>query len=76
MDNAILLLIAGVAIAGVVAQWIGWRFNVPSILALLVFGLLVGPVTGWVRPSHILGDVMRPAIGMVVAIIVFEGGLN
>ena len=76
MENAILLLIAGVAAAGVAAQWVGWRFQAPSILVLLGVGLLIGPVFGWLKPSDILGNVMRPAIGMAVAIIVFEGGLN
>ena len=76
LENSIPLLIAGVAVAGVVAQWIGWRFRVPSILALLVLGLVAGPVVGWVKPSAVLGGIMRPAIGMAVAIIVFEGGLN
>jgi NhaP-type Na+/H+ or K+/H+ antiporter len=76
LKDAILLLVAGVAVAGVIAQWIGWRFRVPSILVLLAFGLLIGPGFGWVKPSSILGDVMSPAIGMAVAIIVFEGGLN
>jgi NhaP-type Na+/H+ or K+/H+ antiporter len=59
-----------------VAQWLGWRFRLPSILALLCFGLVIGPGFGWVKPSLILGQVMGPAIGMAVAIIVFEGGLN
>lgn len=76
MEHAILLLIAGVAVAGVLAQWFGWRFKVPSILVLLAVGTLIGPAFGWVKPSKILGDVMSPAIGMAVAIIVFEGGLN
>ena len=76
MEHAILLLVAGVAVAGVAAQWLGWRFRIPSILALLAFGLLIGPVFGWVKPSGILGETLRPAIGMAVAIIVFEGGLN
>jgi NhaP-type Na+/H+ or K+/H+ antiporter len=76
LEHQILLLVAGVAVAGVVAQWFGWRFRVPSILALLAIGLLLGPVSGWVKPSRILGEVMSPAIGMAVAIIVFEGGLN
>ena len=76
MEHAILLLIAGVAVAGVVAQWLGWRLRIPSILVLLGFGLLIGPVFGWVKPAVILGGVMHPAIGMAVAIIVFEGGLN
>ena len=76
MENAILLLIAGVAVAGVFAQWLGWRFRLPSILALLCFGLVIGPGFGWVKPSLILGPILDPAIGMAVAIIVFEGGLN
>jgi NhaP-type Na+/H+ or K+/H+ antiporter len=36
----------------------------------------VGPIFGLVKPEAILGGAMRPAIGMAVAIIVFEGGLN
>ncbi len=76
LENAILLLVAAVAVLGVLAQWIGWRSRIPSILILLVFGLVIGPVTGWVKPSRILGDSLSPAIGMTVAIIVFEGGLN
>ena len=76
MEHAILLLVAGVAIAGALAQWVGWRFRVPSILVLLGIGLFIGPVTGWVNPGAILGGVLSPAIGMAVAIIVFEGGLN
>lgn len=76
MEHAILLLVAGVAVAGVVAQWLSWRLRVPSILALLAFGLVIGPVFQWVSPRAILGPVMSPVIGMAVAIIVFEGGLN
>ena len=76
LEHAILLLIAGVAVAGVVAQWLGWRFKIPSILALLAFGLTIGPGFGWVKPSAILGEVMSPAIGMAAALIVFEAGLN
>jgi NhaP-type Na+/H+ or K+/H+ antiporter len=76
MSHQILLLIAGAAVAGVAAQWLAWRFKIPSILILVVLGLAAGPLTGWVRPRAVLGDVLSPAIGMVVAIIVFEGGLN
>ncbi len=76
MDHGILLLVAGAAMAGVAAQWIGWRLRIPSILVLLAVGLIAGPGFGWVKPGAILGDVLSPAIGMAVAIIVFEGGLN
>ena len=76
MEETILLLVVGVAVAGVFGQWLGWRLKVPAIIPLLVIGAVAGPIAGIVRPSAALGEVMRPAIGMAVAIIVFEGGLN
>ena len=76
MEDTILLLVVGVAVAGVFGQWLGWRLKLPAIIPLLVIGALSGPIAGIVRPSVALGEVMRPAIGMAVAIIVFEGGLN
>ena len=71
-----MLLVVGVATAGVFGQWLGWRLKLPAIIPLLLIGALLGPVGGIVKPSETLGEVMRPAIGMAVAIIVFEGGLN
>lgn len=76
MENTILLLIVGIAVAGVFGQWLGWKLSLPAIIPLLVIGALLGPIGGVIRPSAALGEVMRPAIGMAVAIIVFEGGLN
>ncbi|WP_242153757.1 cation:proton antiporter [Sphingomonas sp. BAUL-RG-20F-R05-02] len=76
MEDTILLLVVGVAVAGVFGQWLGWRLKLPAIIPLLVIGAIAGPIAGIVKPSVALGEVMRPAIGMAVAIIVFEGGLN
>ena len=76
MEDTILLLVVGVAVAGVFGQWLGWRLKLPAIIPLLVIGAIAGPIAGVVKPSVALGEVMRPAIGMAVAIIVFEGGLN
>jgi NhaP-type Na+/H+ or K+/H+ antiporter len=76
MEDTILLLIVGVAVAGVFGQWLGWRLKLPAIIPLLAIGAVAGPVAGVIKPSVALGEVMRPAIGMAVAIIVFEGGLN
>ena len=76
MEDEIVLLVVGIAVAGVFGQWIGWRFKVPAIIPLLLIGAALGPLGGIVKPSDALGEVMRPAIGMAVAIIVFEGGLN
>ncbi|MGN6374515.1 MAG: cation:proton antiporter [Sphingomonas sp.] len=76
MEDAILLLIAGVAVIGVFGQWLGWRLRIPAIIPLLLIGALLGPIGGLIKPSAMLGEAMKPAIGMTVAIIVFEGGLN
>ena len=36
---------------GTMSQWIGWKFNLPSILLLLVFGIVFGPVMGLIHPD-------------------------
>ncbi len=62
--------------AGMVAQWLAWRTQVPSIIALLVAGLLLGPVTGVIDPDELLGDTLFPLVSLSVALILFEGGLD
>lgn len=61
---------------GMAAQWIAWRLDLPSILLLLLTGIAVGPVLGWVNPEHIFGELMHPIISLAVAVILFEGGLS
>ncbi|MGQ9489872.1 MAG: cation:proton antiporter domain-containing protein [Anaerolineae bacterium] len=58
------------------AQWLAWRLRLPSILLLLVFGLLAGPVTGWIKPDALLGDLLFPLVGISVGLILAEGGLS
>ena len=39
----------GVIIAfGIIAQWLAWRLHLPSILLLLILGIIAGPVSGLV----------------------------
>src|SRR5690625_449745 len=62
---------------GMLAQWLAWRFRVPAILFLLLAGAIAGPVLGWLRPQAQFGDaVVHSVIGLCVAVILFEGGLN
>ena len=68
-----LALIVG---AGMVAQWIAWRTQLPSIIALLIAGLALGPVTGILEPDELLGDTLFPLVSLSVALILFEGGLD
>lgn len=68
-----LALIVG---AGMLAQWVAWRTQIPGIIALLVAGLALGPVTGLLKPDELLGDTLFPLVSLSVALILFEGGLD
>ena len=74
--NELLLGLTGILVLGILAQWLAWRFVLPSILVLLIFGFLAGPVLGIIEPDAILGDILFPIVSVSVAIILFEGGLT
>ena len=61
---------------GILAQWIAWRFKLPAIVLLLAAGAMLGPVFGVLNPAEDFGDIYKPAVGLAVAIILFEGGLT
>ena len=75
MEHALLGL-ASVFVIGIGAQWLAWRIRIPSILLLLASGFVAGPVTGWLDPDALFGEMMFPAVSLAVAIILFEGGLS
>jgi NhaP-type Na+/H+ or K+/H+ antiporter len=77
MESEILLqkFIAVISL-GIVAQWLAWRFKLPSIVLLSLSGILAGPVFGWIHPSQDFGEFTVVLIKLAVAIILFEGGLN
>ncbi len=72
-DENLLTGLALIIILGIAAQWLAWRLRLPSILLLLVFGFLAGPV---IEPERLLGDLMLPVVSFSVALILFEGGLS
>ncbi|MBF0870821.1 cation:proton antiporter [Gluconobacter japonicus] len=61
--------------AGMLAQWVAWRFRLPAIVLLFTIGLLFGPGLGLLHPSETMGWVFRPLVSLLVAIVVFEGGM-
>lgn len=62
--------------AGIVAQAAARHLQIPGIVLLLLVGALLGPdVANVVRPDT-LGPGLNIIVGLSVAVILFEGGLN
>ena len=76
MAEHILISIVLVIGLGIGAQWFAWRIRIPSILLLLVFGFLAGPVTGILPPESLQGDWVFAFVSLSIGIILFEGGLS
>ncbi len=84
--------LAGIIIFGILAQWLAWRVKVPSILPLVLTGLVIGPIsTLWTSDgTKLLEPVYNPNTGtglfpseylfnfvsLAIGIILFEGGLT
>lgn len=77
--------LAGVIVLGVLAFWIGWKLRIPSIMPLIIIGLLVGPFSVYLTPdgSKIIDgdqifqkDLLFEFISIAVGLILFEGGMT
>jgi len=69
-----LAYLAAVIVLGLVAQWLAWRFRLPGILLLLLFGFLAGQ---FANPEALIGkDLLFAIVSLSVAVILFEGGLS
>lgn len=76
-----LLYLTLILAVGVLAQWLAWKFKLPSILLLLIFGFALGQLTGvkiddYLAPADGHFNPLLSAVGLFVAIILFEGGLT
>ncbi|ABC31962.1 NhaP-type Na+/H+ and K+/H+ antiporters [Hahella chejuensis KCTC 2396] len=76
MNEHVVVALAAILFFGVASQYIAWKLKLPSILLLLLSGIVLGPTTGVLNPDEIFGDFLFPAISFAVAIILFEGGLS
>jgi NhaP-type Na+/H+ or K+/H+ antiporter len=76
MSEQVMINLASLIILGIGAQWLAWRLKFPSILFLLILGFVAGPITGFLQPDDLMGDMLLPFVSLAVAIILFEGGLT
>lgn len=72
----ITLQIVAATIAGISAQVLGDFFKVPSIVFLLLFGILIGPDGLGILHPNMLGTGLEVIVALSVALILFEGGLS
>ena len=76
MHSPDLLILSGILFAGFACQWVAWRVKLPSILLLLLTGIVVGPLLGWLDPDEVFGDLLEPIVSLAVAVILYEGSVT
>ena len=75
-EQQILLTFGGIGVAALGCQWLAWRLKLPAILFLLLTGIVIGPVLGWLDPQTLFGPLLMPLVSLAVALILFEGSLT
>jgi len=76
LNSHILISLAGIGVLGIACQWLAWWARQPAILFLLLCGMIVGPVTGLLKPDDLFGELLFPMVSLSVAVILFEGSLT
>lgn len=76
MEEHSVLTIAGIGVLTIACQWFAWWVKLPAILFLLLAGIVAGPVSGWLRPDELFGDLLFPFVSLSVAVVLFEGSLT
>lgn len=71
-----LLIVSIVLVFGAVAKIVADRYRVPSIIFLLLSGILLGPSGLNIVTQSVFGDSLSSIVGFAVAIIVFEGSFH
>lgn len=78
MSSGIIPVVATIIALGVLSQVVADKLQVPSVLFLILAGIVVGPeVLGVVTLSSFGGiDTLAGIVGLSVAVIVFEGAFH
>ena len=75
LENPAIALTA-IGIFALFCQWLAWWIKLPAILFLLITGIILGPILGWLNPDQLFGDLLFPFITLAVAVVLFEGSLT
>lgn len=83
-SNYILLAAGLILFFAMLSQYLSWKLKLPSILFLILSGIILGPLSAAVLPGGlrladgdiIFGQALSPFVSICVAIILFEGSLS
>ncbi len=75
-DGDLGIALAAVVVFGVGAQFLASRLRIPSVLLLLLGGVVAGPGLDVIDPDALLGDLLFPVVSLAVGVLLFEGGLG
>jgi NhaP-type Na+/H+ or K+/H+ antiporter len=76
MEGSLSLIIVIAIVAGIAARVIANFLRVPSIVFLLIFGVMLGGDGLNLVQPRLLGDGLEAIVSISVALILFDGGLN
>ncbi|WP_128477133.1 cation:proton antiporter domain-containing protein [Halorussus pelagicus] len=74
--GALVPIVAAIIGLGVGAQVLADRFQVPSVLFLILAGIIIGPEGLQIITPEAFGGALSAIVGLSVAIIVFEGAFH
>ena len=70
-----LVLAGAIVVIGFLANYLFERTGVPDMLFLIVLGILIGPVTGFVSADSIM-NFAPYLVGLALVFILFDGGME
>lgn len=76
MNQEAVVALSVIGVVAIICQWFAWWIKLPAIVFLLIAGIVLGPLTGWLNPEALFGDLLFPMVSLAVAVILFEGSLT
>ena len=76
MNQEAVIALSAISLVAIICQWFAWWIKLPAIVFLLLAGIILGPLTGWLNPEALFGDLLFPLVSLAVAVILFEGSLT
>ena len=72
------LLIGAIIVMGFIARYISERYSISEVILLMLFGIVLGPVLGFVdaSPTSPMYQIYPIMGGLALILILFDGGLS